>query len=1017
VSRTAAPELDRLQTALDEGDLGAARRALLTATPRERELLAQELGPQAFERARRAAARGGRSAKLGKVIVLPGIMGSELDVVDRSGDTDRIWLNFARLLGGRIADLGIAEGGGSAKPGLQVKTAGVHQRTYLPLLLELDTRWHVRPFPFDWRDDLDKAAALLDREVKNFGGGAPVHLVAHSMGGLVSRRFVQRHHDTWRSLDDPSGQGRGGRLVMLGTPNRGSLTVPLVLTGAEKLVRILEAADMKHDMQELLAIVGSFPGLYQMLPSRHVDVDDDHAKLFDAKAWGGKPVRKALLAKGRAFIEDLDEVVDPERLVYVAGANQSTPLKIRVDGPGRFSYQETLDGDGRVTHRHGLLEGVATYFVEDDHGSLPRNDHVLDAITELLRHGRTAALATTRPKRSARGAGRRAWVSGEALAPVPTEAEAIVRRARGRRRSGKLALTSEESVRLETLAAEDYLGSGGEAPGEEDEVGEPGAQEPPAGPPATISLEVVWGDVTEVEGDVYAVGHYEGVLPLNAELALDKLVSGIDPSAQEFDRRLLVITQHTRRGILRGALGDVSFFPASGERHAGELVAVAGMGHPGTFDVSGLRRVVGGLILAVAALPSARTLCTVLIGSGEGTMAVPDAVRGLVEGIAEAADEMAARPDVFLVPVERIVVVERDRERAHEIREALKPALKARAERAPLDSAELALVGKLGVARGRRVSVEDGLALLADSALEAATPSSGAQRKRTLAGLAERIDANANVRSLALEALRAEAIRELPASRLPRFRVERRKARPRAADTPVRVSFWDDGKTIRVAAINRSATVPERLIGVGRDVVDDLVAKMTDPPADEVAELSDLLYRLLLPAEFRQALGSGPLVIEVDRRMARVHWEMLASEVRADGSAKPLAVRTRFARQLRTVYSPPPMPPRRRAERFHALVVGDPGNPEQGEDLPGARSEALRVKELLEERGESTSRRGSARPPSRGKGRCAASRPRTASRCSPSCSGETSTSSTTRGTGTSTRSSRIASAGSSNGAS
>jgi hypothetical protein len=39
-------------------------------------------------------------------------------------------------------------------------------------------------------------------------------------------------------------------------------------------------------------------------------------------------------------------------------------------------------------------------------------------------------------------------------------------------------------------------------------------------------------------------------------------------------------------------------------------------------------------------------------------------------------------------------------------------------------------------------------------------------------------------------------------------------------------------------------------------------------------------------------------------------------------------------------------------KEFRALIIGDPGDPEQGEDLPGARSEALKVKEILEARGD-----------------------------------------------------------------
>jgi hypothetical protein len=45
----------------------------------------------------------------------------------------------------------------------------------------------------------------------------------------------------------------------------------------------------------------------------------------------------------------------------------------------------------------------------------------------------------------------------------------------------------------------------------------------------------------------------------------------------------------------------------------------------------------------------------------------------------------------------------------------------------------------------------------------------------------------------------------------------------------------------------------------------------------------------------------------VDRDLARVHWEMIASDLGTVGAA-PLAVRKQVARQLRTEYSPPPAP-------------------------------------------------------------------------------------------------------------
>ena len=167
------PRLDEIQAALDEGDVDRVRRVLLEVEGRERRLLAEELGPEAFGRARSAASRGGRRGKLGRVLVLPGIMGSELDSVDAKGDADRIWLNYLRLIRGRIGDLELAADGSPALPGLHVRPAGVHRKTYLSMILELDTRWDVRPFPFDWREDIDKSADRLAAEVRAFGGGGP----------------------------------------------------------------------------------------------------------------------------------------------------------------------------------------------------------------------------------------------------------------------------------------------------------------------------------------------------------------------------------------------------------------------------------------------------------------------------------------------------------------------------------------------------------------------------------------------------------------------------------------------------------------------------------------------------------------------------------------------------------------------------------------------------------------------------------------------------------------------------
>jgi hypothetical protein len=166
---------------------------------------------------------------------------------------------------------------------------------------------------------------------------------------------------------------------------------------------------------------------------------------------------------------------------------------------------------------------------------------------------------------------------------------------------------------------------------------------------------------------------------------------------------------------------------------------------------------------------------------------------------------------------------------------------------------------------------------------------------------------------------------------------------------PTRMSFIRDERGVRAAAISDSALVPERVVAFNWAVVDEIIERMTDPTdLAIVPEMAALVARLLVPRDFRERLGeSASLIVEVDRDTARIHWEMLGKLGEDSSTAKPLALEGALARQLRTSYSPSPsraLPP---GARLRALVVGDPGDPERGLSLEGARPEALDVAKLL----------------------------------------------------------------------
>ena len=82
---------------------------------------------------------------------------------------------------------------------------------------------------------------------------------------------------------------------------------------------------------------------------------------------------------------------------------------------------------------------------------------------------------------------------------------------------------------------------------------------------------------------------------------------------------------------------------------------------------------VRSLLLSVGTLPGRSKLCTLLIGSGEGTLSIAEAVRGLVDAVSETAAEIASSHELaFVTPVAEILIAEQERGRAVEILRSLR---------------------------------------------------------------------------------------------------------------------------------------------------------------------------------------------------------------------------------------------------------------------------------------------------------------------------------------------------------
>ena len=203
------------------------------------------------------SARRDCTAPRGVVYLLPGIMGSQLAV-----GGDEIWMDPIGLANGGIERLAIGEPG--------VEPIGIIRSTYAKLVDYLSRDYEVVPFPYDWRRSLLEEGRRFGSELmaKLDATPLPVHVVAHSMGGLLTRAMMAERAEAWDRFKQ-----RSGRVVMLGTPNKGSFFINNVLLGREQLVAGLSLLDFKHCRGEILGIFRQFRGLLEMLPMDSADGD------------------------------------------------------------------------------------------------------------------------------------------------------------------------------------------------------------------------------------------------------------------------------------------------------------------------------------------------------------------------------------------------------------------------------------------------------------------------------------------------------------------------------------------------------------------------------------------------------------------------------------------------------------------------------------------------------------------------------------------------------------------------
>ncbi len=253
-------------------------------------------------------------------------------------------------------------------------------------------------YPYDWRKANETAADgladLLDAACAQHGPGVEISLVAHSMGGLVARHYLESGRFTARP-----GYAAVRRLVTLATPHRGS---PLALTAAMgKEKRLFLSADQVLQ----LASDPRYPSLYQLLPPRDepfvwdFDVDGEYAPVdvFDPREAAALGLVDANLQAAARFHATLDLAGRPAavRYFFFVGTRQVTPSASALQRAGRAADVVNIEpedaGDGTVPVWSAGITGIQNRPVGGEHGTIYQNGDLRRTLGALL--GKAGVLA------------------------------------------------------------------------------------------------------------------------------------------------------------------------------------------------------------------------------------------------------------------------------------------------------------------------------------------------------------------------------------------------------------------------------------------------------------------------------------------------------------------------------------------------------------------------------------------------------------------------------------------------
>ena len=333
--------------------------------------------------------------------MVPGIMGSGLQAsgIDHSGvpRSEVIWgeslLQIFVTLARNPALLGVQQ---ATVTGVMREVNFLGSRVeplYGPLLDYCCTPWgldlvnggNFRTFAYDWRVDLRDAAAKLAALVTSVP--EPVYVVAHSMGGLITRLML--------NTDDAAANVVKG-VFQIASPVAGSSKAFSTIRRSFEMNQMADAMwKFFHSLDPtkrsaLMKVIGGMPSLYQLLPPDQSLIlmlsGGSLVSAVDYAAW--LPADHHMVSCARDAHKIL-ATAPSVPITCVFSTAHSTDWLIRVDSNWSIlaTQHQQANGDGTVTSKSAMAVSTNAVHVakgDTEHTKLCANPEVHKLLKDFL---------------------------------------------------------------------------------------------------------------------------------------------------------------------------------------------------------------------------------------------------------------------------------------------------------------------------------------------------------------------------------------------------------------------------------------------------------------------------------------------------------------------------------------------------------------------------------------------------------------------------------------------------------